>query len=1186
MDPQHFDQRAMSSSTSGDLNNMLHVSSSSFTTQYASAESSPTQSLSASQSASSFNHLSTNTSNADLYKSANSTANNSFNDVSSSSDASVIMAQSTTTTTTTPTIRPYLPNSTSSNSLNTNYVMNSQEYQSLPYYSENGKPNVKQIIDDTIKIAVNEKPLEATTATSIPTAQTPTKKSSSVMSFIEKMFVKSPTSLPPQSKPSELGLPKDLQSSISSSSPNPECSPYKLLDHELQQQQQQQQISDYQQNKPVSTLSPNGTTINDAVAIFNASNASFTSTTITTPSLVSTNTVDDALKKLPETNATNIISNFQPQTVNNPQVTSQVDNKIIESLALLNNHKEHERADPVLQSSMTKTTSISTNAFTQQKSEEELIKKHLLVEHANVSEKKISEPLVSNNMNASVPASSREFCMDLNFNLAAAAAVFAQAPIVISDNSKLPINTSVKAATTLATPSVQPTVQPTVMPTDAENKLTWNASTSSIHNDLKKILEDSKKEKPKPQRTTTNSHHKESTQVNVSNTETIDNNNSSVNLVKIMMKMIENNKLTNSQEKLPTQPSLETVLNSQKSKYRYTREVLHQIRNERAELINKIMPDIFKAYCYCVNGKLWDPEKYFDIVQFPGEDFEKLQRQKQQQQNSFNNNKNRYNNRSGSSFHKGANANGSGLNKKKPNNSTSSSNGADLLSEAPQNLQTFLSSIESPEPLQVPKNSPKSSSQHHKNHANTSLKAKKPSNLNFLKPEFETESVYLNILADTQNQNNEERTHADKVLLGLLNKTAQKPAHENVNLLDMLNTNKNQQKPVVSSTSSSPSSTNSSSNSVSASVKKHASSSSTKSNSSHIKSVQATQPRHYPLVLTAQELEMSQFNQQNNKKHQKSPLSGSITCHDLFANSTDINDMNKIKKQLDVADLSSDYSLIDLNNNNSNAYKQLVKNLSNHPLSAPPTSNKLTASSNNSKMNNHFFNKTQHKKYEAPNVVSNDDGSSILKQLLNINLDGKDQEKKTSSKPYQTKQHNHNHNHNSKKNKSFNKDLNTSNSFHSKSSESSKEKDAKFPAVNPHQKPFQSLLVDQSKLNPQLDNNKHQDSNPFENLIMKIKQSQLNQIMEIKKQEIDLKKKKVHLNTEYEHFNSLLNKIMPSISQQTMPNMPTSASTSFLSLNHLNESSNNSKHHHGNKQINTSSSSNNILKWFSEPVKN
>ena len=65
-------------------------------------------------------------------------------------------------------------------------------------------------------------------------------------------------------------------------------------------------------------------------------------------------------------------------------------------------------------------------------------------------------------------------------------------------------------------------------------------------------MEDSKKEKPKPQRTTTNSHHLESTQVKISNTETIDNNNSSVNLVKIIMKMIENNKLTNSHEKLPT----------------------------------------------------------------------------------------------------------------------------------------------------------------------------------------------------------------------------------------------------------------------------------------------------------------------------------------------------------------------------------------------------------------------------------------------------------------------------------------------------------------------------------------------------------------------------------------------------------------------------------------------------------
>ena len=148
-------------------------------------------------------------------------------------------------------------------------------------------------------------------------------------------------------------------------------------------------------------------------------------------------------------------------------------------------------------------------------------------------------------------------------------------------------------------------------------------------------------------------------------------------------------------------------------------------------------------------------------------------------------------------------------------------------------------------------------------------------------------------------------------------------------------------------------------------------------------------------------------------------------------------------------------------------------------------------------------------------------------------------------------------------------------------------KDSKFPTVNPHERPFQSLSsfdahkLHDSSLSMTGGSRGIDETNPFENLIIKMKQSQLNQIMEINKQELDLKKKKVHLSTEYEHFNSLLNKIMPSlttVAANTSPasssNMTTSASTSFLSHTQYNE-----------RNMNTSASSNNILKWFDHSVK-
>ena len=360
-----------------------------------------------------------------------------------------------------------------------------------------------------------------------------------------------------------------------------------------------------------------------------------------------------------------------------------------------------------------------------------------------------------------------------------------------------------------AVPAITTTLPEVNLSATTENKLTWNASTSSIHNDLKMILEESKKgiaeaktaanqqtspvqtataasldkEKPKPQRAPTQQKEKAASK------DTAPETSHSANLVKMMMMMVENNK--NASTKLSMETTSQTQQESQHQKS-YTREFLHQIRQERADFIDKILPDIFKAYCYCMKGKLWDPEKYFDIVQFPGEDFEKLQhlkQQQQQQQSAYHagsmHPKSRNSTRSVNSYPKNPASNVHHLNtnlRKKPTHSTSSYTGLDLLNEP------FLSNIESPEPLQVPKNSPKSHPHVHQKqpYATAHTKAKKASNLN-LKSEFNT-GDYLSMPVEHL----ETRTEADKMLLGLLNKASSKQANTSeqsqVNLLDMLNT--------------------------------------------------------------------------------------------------------------------------------------------------------------------------------------------------------------------------------------------------------------------------------------------------------------------------------------------------------------------------------------------------------------
>jgi len=411
-----------------DLKDLPHTTSFNSASAYASAESSPRQSLTSSTSASSIKnfHMTHANPNDDMYKSANSSVNNSFSDLGQAGNE-----QASTSTL-----------STTSDA------------------SVVAVPNVKKLIVESIQVNLKDKPQppppSPQTTTTTAASPAPTTKAS-VLSFIEKMFVKS--SPPPNqtkaalsSSSSTVGLSKDLtvlQSSISSSSPNPECSPFKLLDNELVHDKQQNHSPNYQQMKPVggSTLSPNGTTINDAVAIFNASNAAAAAAAAAASSSLSSSSSTmtvESLKKTtfncPEGTIVSSSSKFQ---------TTESSNKIIESLALLNNHKEHERADPVLQSSipplkpmnpsssLSSNLTLSTTNVAQQQAPQYATTLKQGVETSEI----LAEPSLSSlhnkhesaaNIDHSVPASSREFCMNLNFNLAAAAAVFAAAPLAIS----------------------------------------------------------------------------------------------------------------------------------------------------------------------------------------------------------------------------------------------------------------------------------------------------------------------------------------------------------------------------------------------------------------------------------------------------------------------------------------------------------------------------------------------------------------------------------------------------------------------------------------------------------------------------------------------------------------------------------------------------------------------------------
>lgn len=656
---------------------------------------------------------------------------------------------------------------------------------------------------------------------------------------------------------------------VSSSSPNPTCSPFKFLVDSTNQEPNAPK-SPSQQTKIVSTLSPNGSTIQDAVSIFNA----------------------EQLK--------------------------QSSSSVIDKLAHLN-HKEHEKEDPVLTTSKNGSDKIehvkSTSAAPQ---------------------------------SMTVPESSQEFCRNLNLNLAAAAANASTVPLVVESCQKKSEN----------------------------QQFTSNASTSSIHNDLKLILEANKpetkeqvknKEAPKPQR-------EKSNRSKANKSEQIENGENVMKLVSMMKQMAES-------KGKPGQ----MVLGDESGKYRYNKEFLQQIRSDRAAFIQNINPEIFKAYCYCMSGRYWDPEKYFDIVQFSG-DYERAVHQNQAVKQKKN------------------------PKEKKAKIGKSTKVAVDSSKIAKENIM---------------------------------------------------QSLGLNKTNDVK--------QADKFIMDMLKKNPEQKLDEpsanskQVDLMDMLG-----KKPKNSNILGELFSQNS-------------------------------QPKHHPVILTAQELELSQINRPVNRL-----FAGLNQTPDLASKLKSPNSCGSNSCASECSSTSSDAA------SNSQAYKQLIKNLSNHPLCTP--------SSVPARSFENVLMKLQQKKHEnsVQNAVSNaqnlaKDGTNLLKQLLHLNTEHSD-EKKTRQKKSQ---------HQNKHQKSNKQELITSVESTVTTTTTTTITQTQFPAVNPHEKPFQNVS---SK------------SNQLESLLSKMKQP----VQPEAKQQV---------KNEKEHFNSLLNKITSHSQPVKQPNEPENILKWFSGLN-------------------------------------
>lgn len=867
------------------------------------------------------------------------------------------------------------------------------------------KLNVVEGEDDLVSVDLQEN--ASLKSDQLPEMSIPRSKSST-MSFIESIFSSKKTedSLPKKSaeeapkssdetiKKSSLPVYVQSTKATSASSPNPECSPYKFLIAETE---------DTKTKKEVSTLQ-----------------------------LENTNEESEDFE------------NFVSLT----RKDSEKHDPILSGTASQNNCNSKPEPKSPGQKTHKKDTSKSIKPVVKS------------VANGRSPSKSVSGlPSVNESGSSSkvdnLPASSHEFTMNLNFNLAKSVAATASGPVVVVDNSV----------------SKSPVAK-------EHDKFTCNASTSSIHNDLKMILEEgkdhekkgsksstkkmkesksddklnkSKDMKPKSQRT---KKDKKDTSLNsgISAADVSSSNMSptsktnDLNLIKMIMLMVENNKEKKSSDMKVHKkhqvvsedgPSL-IQLAKQNGRFKYNKEFLMQIKDQRASFIDQIQPEIFRAYCYCMNDEhLWDAEKYFDIVQFPGE-FKKSNYNHTNPYNrstSYNKaNNNKYNNNPNKKFTPNTTYNNNSFN-------NSRSIGATPVSAA--NHQE-----DSPQPLQVPKNSPKFTDSTSKSKdqilASLGLKMDQPN----------VDKILLGLIK------NEKLPQVEKTsnLMNILNKNTSVKTASPPNILDLLCHNKQE-------------------------------------------IVESPAHKYRPLILTAQELEMSQLSNQDKLRKSKLP------------NEISMNKLEELQQSME--------------SNDSFAYRQLVKNLSNHPLtSANSINTKLEASL--SKLQAKKSNAVVKEDKSKPSWQVNNDGTNMLKQLLNVTKGNE-----VAAPIKQKKQYN------STKKQQANKSGHLSMSHGSAgSSAGSSPNDSgmnKFPAVNPHEKPDwtemnknQIELVVANALNLVLNRSpmsSHSMSptpkSPIEDLINKLNIQDIQ-----RKQEQDIQRQQQELiNNQHNHFNSLMSKI-------------------------------------------------------------
>jgi hypothetical protein len=379
------------------------------------------------------------------------------------------------------------------------------------------------------------------------------------------------------------------------------------------------------------------------------------------------------------------------------------------------------------------------------------------------------------------------------------------------------------------------------------------------------------------------------------------------------------------------------------------------------------------------------------------------------------------------------------------------------------------SSNQSPQPLQVPKNSP---------NLLQSLKGKKQESAS-ISQEISTSSNFSSL-----------EKNPDKVLMNLLKKNT--CINENLDkkndILDLLNkkptaTSKNtvQPKNILDSLFSSQQET----------------------------SMPTQVTRHFPKVLTVQELELNQIKSKTSKSPKKSSKKSNpirtLTDNKTYTSKKSNSSMSNTSTGSDSSSSCKNIkNSHEPSKNTSDAYKQLVKNLNNHPLSTPPLNlGKILLSNSGNNANDELLtqiNKIKSTSHHQSHNLNQQkiDEANFLKQFLNL--------KKTNNKSEETektaaKQHIH---------------------HHSKSSRLTSNSDFIFPTVNPKERPFESFFTNQIVQKPSSASlpSAH-SSGSIENLILKMNASQLKERTTFANQ-----------YSEQQNFNSLLTKLMPSLSNQ------------------------------------------------------